>query len=99
MKLHIEYCKEFGLSQDEIENEEESEGRLPLGGDDKSADIPLSLYGIHEVKSVVRIVAVALTRRPQVRSRCRTIGGLAGSPDRVGTMSARIRFDSKKTAR
>ncbi|EON64608.1 hypothetical protein W97_03841 [Coniosporium apollinis CBS 100218] len=27
VKLHIEYCKEFGLSQDEIENEEESEGR------------------------------------------------------------------------
>ncbi|KAJ9645971.1 trifunctional hydroxymethylpyrimidine kinase/phosphomethylpyrimidine kinase/thiaminase [Coniosporium apollinis] len=25
VKLHIEYCKEFGLSQDEIENEEESE--------------------------------------------------------------------------
>jgi hypothetical protein len=51
MALHVDYCNDFGISKEEMEATEESQGKHDSCSSNPAADKEFSLHGVYEVSS------------------------------------------------
>jgi hypothetical protein len=84
IKLHVEFCKEFGLEEEDIVGEEEDQGMLPISS-------RFAIDGVDVLCSNHRIHALC--------PRHRSISGLARAPSRAPALPHWVRYHCKTLVR